>query len=148
MSNVRFVNNSTSVKATLNAGYLRNITAATVILYRALQKMFTGTRTLRFDDNKKPIMYRVPGTKRKKYIPSAPGEPPAVRTGDLKKSYVYEIDQMVNNMRGRVGSDLKYALWLERGTSEIKPRPALQPALDDNIAEIRAALGKPIKGGK
>jgi len=59
---------------------------------------------------------------------SAPGEPPHVQTGFLKKNIAYEL---VGNDTAHVGAnkDVKYAYWLEYGTPKMKARPYLRPAL-------------------
>jgi hypothetical protein len=65
--------------------------------------------------------------------PSAPGEPPAKRTGTLGRS----IDQETLERRrgrgrefiGRVGTNVKYGFWLELGTRKMAARPYLRPAL-------------------
>lgn len=63
---------------------------------------------------------------------SAPGDPPTVRTGRLRRGI-----QMARPARRRtetrvgwrVGINVKYAPYLEFGTSTIKPRPFVAPAL-------------------
>lgn len=74
--------------------------------------------------------YRVPGTKRT-YTASAPGEPPAVVTGNLKNSIQAKREKM------RVWAVLvasEYAAALEfghrqRGGGFTSPRPYLRPAV-------------------
>ncbi len=69
------------------------------------------------------------------YTSSAPGEPPATQTGTLIRSMTSEVEKLV----GRVGTNLKYGLYLEIGTKNIVPRPYLRPAFEkkkDKIAEI------------
>lgn len=64
---------------------------------------------------------------------SAPGEYPKSDTGRLassisvEKGYKYAI----------VGSNLKYAPWLETGTPIMAPRPWLKRTYDDNIGKIQ-----------
>lgn len=71
---------------------------------------------------------------------SSPGEPPAKRTGHLRRSIAFEVDGLV----GRVGTGLVYARHLELGTSRIAPRPWLRPALAQSRRRIEAILGAPI----
>src|SRR4051812_40404614 len=47
--------------------------------------------------------------------PSSPGDPPHLQTGRLRASVAWELVGLV----ARVGSSLKYARWLELGTSTI-----------------------------
>jgi hypothetical protein len=72
----------------------------------------------------------------KKHLASRPGEPPAVDTGDLKKSVHHEVVQRGDEVLGFVGSDLPYALPLETGTKNMQPRPYLRPALRNNERAI------------
>ncbi len=133
MSNVKYSDKSQQVLATLKSGFNENLRDATIFLYRAVIKKFSGSRSGK--------RYRIPGTKGAMYTSSAPGEPPAVRTNKLKPSYRFVVSKFI----GRVGSDSSYARPLERGTSKMKPRPALQPALDESMGKIKQILNRPIK---
>jgi hypothetical protein len=73
--------------------------------------------------------------------PSAAGEPPHKQTGQLLQSEDWEVDNLI----GRVGSNLKKLLWLEFGTKYMKARPSLRRALAEKRAEIKAILTKPMK---
>lgn len=73
--------------------------------------------------------YRVPGTKRH-YTASAPGEPPAVRTGHFRLSWQPTARVVYGSYISRIESDLRtdngqYTLGeiLEDGTSRMAPRP-------------------------
>lgn len=73
--------------------------------------------------------YRVPGTKRH-YTASAPGEPPAVRTGAFRLSWQPTARVVFGSYISRIESDLRtdngrYTLGeiLEDGTSRMAPRP-------------------------
>ena len=85
-------------------------------------------------------VYRVPGTK-KTYTASAPGEPPAVMTGQLRTSIKYRI---VGDMKvtGEVGSKLKKAPMLEFGTKKMKPRPFLRPTFQEELPKIKEILSR------
>lgn len=72
--------------------------------------------------------YRVPNTS-KIYQASAPGEAPANRTGSLANSYATKV---VSDNEAVVFSNLKYAI-IEFGTGDIRPRPALRPAMDKTM---------------
>ena len=75
-------------------------------------------------------MYTVPGTK-KKYQASAPGQPPAVRTGAFRLSWQASAHVMFGSYISRIESNLQvgtkrqYTLGelLEHGTSKMAPRP-------------------------
>lgn len=72
------------------------------------------------------------------YRMSAPGEPPAPRTGDLANSYRY---QFVGPTTVRVGSDVEQAE-LEFGTIRTEPRPHLRPAISSSRRAIERATGQ------
>lgn len=75
-------------------------------------------------------VYTVPGTKRK-YQASAPGQPPAVRTGAFRLSWQASAHVVFGSYISRVESDTtvgtkrQYVLGelLENGTSKMAPRP-------------------------
>jgi phage gpG-like protein len=58
---------------------------------------------------------------------SAPGEAPAIDTGNLVNSIQVE---MTGPAAAVVFTNVEYAPYLEFGTIEIAPRPFLQPAVD------------------
>ena len=77
--------------------------------------------------------------KEKAHHPSLPNNPPAVDTGTLRRSITYTV----NETKGEVGSTLKsppYGAYLEYGTSKMKPRPWLKPAIEKNRAKIGTLL--------
>lgn len=72
-------------------------------------------------------IYTVPGTK-KKYTASAPGEPPAVRTGIFRASWQPSSSVEGDKYVSKIESDYSangYLLGeiLENGTSKMAPRP-------------------------
>ncbi len=58
---------------------------------------------------------------------SAPGEPPRVQTGVLRRSYTHEMHETLPI--GRVGTNIEYAKWLEWGTRVMAARPHVRPVL-------------------
>lgn len=73
--------------------------------------------------------------------PSAPGEPPGVKTGTLRRSIDWEIDEGRNELIGRIGTATEYAIFLEFGTSRgLVARPFLRPALAKNKSKIAKIL--------
>jgi HK97 gp10 family phage protein len=70
--------------------------------------------------------------------PSAPGQPPHKQTGRLRMSVTRE---MVGQTVARVGTNLKYGLYLEMGTRKMAARPWLRRALEERKARIRAIFG-------
>ncbi len=60
-------------------------------------------------------------------VPSRPGQPPKMRTGELRNSIFWEVDDV--NMRVYVIADTPYAFYLEFGTLEMAPRPVMRGTL-------------------
>lgn len=78
----------------------------------------------------------------KKHYASAPGLPPARDTGKLIQSIHSETLRDGDSIRGYVGSYLDHALWLETGTSKMKPRPYLRPALQKTRLQVEQIFDK------
>lgn len=79
--------------------------------------------------------------------PSIAGNPPAVDTGTLRRSITYKVDEAEKT--GYVGSTIKnppYGVYLEYGTSRMKPRPWLRPALEKSLPKIKEYFLKALKG--
>lgn len=112
----------------------KNLQAATVEWYNGIvQDQLTGSRSGR--------SYRIPGTK-KRYTASKPGQAPASRTGTLRSSYRFQISRRGGDPVGEVGSPEEYALYLEKGTDRMAPRPHVQPAYKGREGPIKAHLGR------
>lgn len=73
---------------------------------------------------------------------SVAGEAPNTDTGALVKSVAVE---QPSDTTAFVGSGLEYAPYLEFGTTKMKPRPWLQPALDANISNLNANITKAVQ---
>lgn len=68
---------------------------------------------------------------------SRPGDPPNTDTGRLAQSIKFDFS--ADGDVGQVGSNLKYAAWLEFGTINMSPRPWLSTAISNvNVAKIFA----------
>ena len=81
------------------------------------------------------------------HSPSVEGEPPAIDTGRLVQSvtHVVEGGGYEPETKGYVGTNLGYGKWLEMGTSKMKPRPWLVPALNANREKIKQLIGESVK---
>lgn len=80
--------------------------------------------------------YRKPGTGQM-YQASAPGEPPALRLGDLRRSYqVGKLEEEPGRVQVKVGSPLEHAPILQHKMN----RPHLDTALDLARPEIEKIL--------
>jgi phage gpG-like protein len=78
--------------------------------------------------------YKVPGTKNTYYTASSPGQPPAVATGDLKRSI--DVDVSDDGLIGEVGTEIDYGMMLQFGTRNILARPWLDVAFNNCIYQI------------
>ena len=66
--------------------------------------------------------------------PSAPGDPPAVDTGNLKNSVVAVPDSNPQTWRVQVGAE--YGVHLEYGTAKMAARPFVLPAVEWLVANL------------
>jgi hypothetical protein len=90
--------------------------------------------------------YWAPTPPGKPHVASKPGQPPAVDEGTLRASVGHEVMRP----RVRVGTGMKKAVGLEWGTSIVRPRPFMRPALrlakaamtDQVCAELRTQRGR------
>ena len=110
--------------------------------------------------------YKVPGTYRRQrdktdgkmkngryYTASAPGEPPAVRTGTFRNSWQVSqggVKELYGSFFARIESDLKtdggeYVLGeiLEEGTSRMAPRPYVDRTLEKAEPKIFRIYSEP-----
>jgi HK97 gp10 family phage protein len=83
------------------------------------------------------------GKRGKPHQASAPGEPPAIDIGELVQSITFEISE--GGKVGAVGSDKKHGLYMEYGTSKVKPRPWLKPAFENSKDKITEIFTKPME---
>ena len=84
-------------------------------------------------------VYRKPHTK-SHYTASAPGEPPARRTGNLRLNWNGTLESSSTGSGLRVTAVLesqeRYSTYLENGTRRMAPRPFKQPISEKAIPEI------------
>lgn len=81
---------------------------------------------------------------RRTHTASSEGNPPNTDTGYLANNIYLEID--ANGMGAEVESRAEYSEYLEFGTSKMRPRPFLQPALEANRRKI-IGMFKRLKAG-
>lgn len=81
----------------------------------------------------------VPATRRK-YITSAPGEPPAVRSGNLRRNWrqyvLGEFHTGGAKITARIKSDMPYSDFLDKGTKKMAARPYKQKVKDEAMPAI------------
>lgn len=84
-------------------------------------------------------VYRKPHTK-SHYTASAPGEPPARRTGNLRLNWNGTVESSSTGSGLRVTAALesqeRYSTYLENGTRRMAPRPFKQPISEKAMPEI------------
>lgn len=74
---------------------------------------------------------------RRQHTASAQGEPPASDTGFLVGSISTSVKKQGTAVVGQIIASAEYAPYLEFGTSDIRPRPFMQPALERNRPRIK-----------
>lgn len=105
--------------------YADRIRDAAADIVRAHTQDLQAAIVQSFEANKTGRLYaRDDGTV---YQASAPGEPPAVKEGDLFASVGWEAD----GLTGVVWTDDPKAPWLEYGTGAIESRPFFTPAAEE-----------------
>lgn len=96
-------------------------------------------------------MYRVPNTG-KKYRASAPGEPPAVRTGAFRLSWGTHVHVEKKGVHFRAVSSIEskeraggklLGEMLENGTVKIQPRPYKKKVVDKALPKVKEIYKKP-----
>ena len=81
-----------------------------------------------------------------KHQASAPGETPAVDTGNLANSINTVLaSSSETQAESQVGTGVEYAEPLEFGTSKMEARPFMRPGYDENEAKIRETILKMAK---
>ena len=121
-----FVSNLPAVMIAVEGGTFKSLYAASLHGRNAVVQGLSGSRSGR--------TYTVPGT-HTTYTASAPGEYPAVMTGQLKGSF----RSVVKGDTGYVWTDVDYAEPLEdpKGTGHASARPFMKKILDEESAEMK-----------
>lgn len=95
-------------------------------------------------------VYRKPYTKRATYRASAPGEPPARRTGNLRLHWNGQVKRKRSSGKGvSIAAELEsqepYAGILENGSSKMAPRPFVDKIIEKAKPEIQRIYREPYK---
>lgn len=93
-------------------------------------------------------VYRKPFTKRARYTASAPGEPPARRTGNLRMHWNGQVKSEGSSSGGvaivaELESQEPYAGYLENGTSKMAARPFVEKIKEKATPEIQRIYSEP-----
>lgn len=118
------------------AKYGQRVEAAAIHLQNEARILISiPSRTVTLQDNGKGKVKRVLGPRGSNR--SKPGEPPHMDHGNLRRSVAHD---MPDELTARVGSTLKYAKFLEVGTSKMAARPWLRRSLKENSSTIRQII--------
>lgn len=71
-----------------------------------------------------------------------PESPNYVRTGRLRNSISHARDDTA----AYIGTNVEYAPYIELGTSRMKARPYLRPAIQENVEEYKHIVETALKG--
>ena len=136
------------VNRAANRETIRILEKACVLVTRSVKESMREPKSGK--EYRKPSKTTISGgkvrrTKGATWIASAPGEAPSARhTGNLISSIAWDVGEEGGQLIGRVGTLGEteggrplYALYLELGTANMKPRPYLRPTLEKNAAEIQ-----------
>lgn len=100
----------------------------------AVQSILSGSKSGKVYEKYNP---------RRTHTSSGEGQPPASDTGFLASNIVLNLD--ATGMVAQVESRASYSIFLEFGTQNMKARPFMQPALEENKPKIRRMFAN-IKG--
>ena len=102
-------------------------------MYRAVKAVSAELKHRVLRGPRSGLFYRLPGGGGLLYQASAPGEPPAFRTGAMNDAVSYTVGVFGPRILGRVGAlDIlgrPYPRYLEGGTTRMKPRPWLRKTM-------------------
>lgn len=79
---------------------------------------------------------------RRTHTASAPGQPPATDTGFLVSNVSTQVKTQGKKVIGQIVSSAPYSVHLEFGTTKMRPRPFMQPALQKNKRKIQKIFGE------
>ena len=122
------------------------------ITYQAKSRAFRAANELRnsalivLRGKRSGRVYKRPFSK-SKYTASAPGEPPAMRTGNLRMSWrpqsASERIGKTVTIKPAITTEVKYAPYLEEGTDRMAPRPFEDPIIEKAMPRISQIFKEP-----
>ena len=122
------------------------------ITYQAKSRAFRAANELRnsaltvLRGKRSGRVYKRPFSK-SKYTASAPGEPPAMRTGNLRMSWrLQSASERIGNtvtIKPAITTEVKYAPYLEEGTDRMAPRPFKDPIIEKAMPRISQIFKEP-----
>jgi HK97 gp10 family phage protein len=100
----------------------------------------TAIKSIQKKSSGKKVRRKKQGGGYRDHIAAAAGEAPNTDNGDLVRSIA--VEHVKFSQVAYVGTNLDYGAWLEFGTKQMKPRPWLEPAKDENINNFKKAAIK------
>lgn len=129
-------------KVTINLAALEGLAEQKAV--KGIQRAALASEAITKANLSRPGTGRIYG----KHQASAPGQPPAADTGDLRRKT--QADTQVgrdgDDLVGRLVANTEYAHGLEVGTERIAPRPFLGLLATDHADELRDAFVQGAKG--
>ncbi|HUV56286.1 MAG TPA: hypothetical protein VMV84_03555 [Dehalococcoidales bacterium] len=120
------------LKAIEDTASQRMAEAVNVVRNQALETL-SGSRSGR--------TYQVPGTRRY-YTASAPGEPPAQATSQLRQSIKTSVEGEGRTVIGMVGTNKIQGKMTEFGTRNMAPRPWLRISFEKALSKVKSILSR------
>lgn len=88
------------------------------------------------------IVYKYKGRNKRS---SSPGQYPANRSGDLRKSVDFQVRGHSKMFFGSLDNNIEYGKYLELGTGKMKPRPFLKNTIDKETRNIQNIFEEELK---
>lgn len=110
----------------------KKMAEATQVVRTQVLETLSGSRSGR--------TYYVPGTRRT-YTASAPGEPPATATAELRQNIKIAVEGEGKKVIGYVGTDKIQGKMLEFGTKNIVARPWLRISFEKAQDKVKSIFG-------
>lgn len=115
---------------------LKFTTAKRHALYRVGKYVTSKIKEKIKNPPKTGAYYKYKGRKKQA---SAPGEPPANRSGFLRRSVGFVVE---SQNRMVVGAEAPYGVWLDKGTRRMKPRPFVSSTALGESKEVLVIMRK------
>lgn len=118
------------VKSFLDGGATKKVTQIGTEVTNHIKK--------RMRETKSGEEYKIPGSNGKTYIASAPGEYPAIRTGQLRSGVKFKVQNESDGVAVSMGTDVLQGIVLE-GTEE---NPGIRPWLSKALEELEPRISQ------
>ena len=120
------------VTEAINDAAAKKVAEATQVVRTQVLETLAGSR--------RGKTYYVPGTRRT-YTASAPGEPPAQATAELRQSIETSVEGEGKEVIGIVGTNKIQGKMTEFGTRNMAPRPWLRISFEKAELKVKSILG-------